>query len=240
MRNRNRIKIYKSRLHLAATIMFIAVPFLFLLLFSQVIKIAISELFFDVFISIFRLFIAYIVAVVIGWLLAVGFYHGRRSNIALPILDIMQSFPTFALVPLAIIYWGSSDFTVIFFLVITIVWPLTFSVISSLKLARKDWLEAVEMSQLTGLNYLKYYLWPVTVPGLITGSIIGLGEGWGALVATEIIIKVNPGVGDFFQEYSNHPTITAFGILGFVLIVFTINKVIWSPLLEKSHLMLEE
>src|SRR6185436_17344992 len=99
-------KIYKSRAHLIATLVIILLPFLFLLLFSHVVKITISRLFYDVFISIFRLFIAYIIAAVLGWLLAVWFYHGKRSHVALPIFDVLQSFPTFAAVPLAVIYWG--------------------------------------------------------------------------------------------------------------------------------------
>lgn len=239
-RNRNRLKIYKSTGHLVATVLIVAVPFLFLLLFSRVVKIATSELFFDVFISIFRLFIAYVLAALVGWLLAVWFYHGKRSQVALPLFDVLQSFPTFAAVPLAMLYWGSNDFTVIFFLSVTIIWPICFNVLSSLKSARRDWVEAVEMSQLSGYGYLKYYLWPVTVPGLVTGSIISLGEGWEALVATEIIISVKSGLGDFFQTYNTHPTITFFGILGLLLIVFSVNKIIWTPLLEKSRIMTEE
>jgi NitT/TauT family transport system permease protein len=239
-RNKNRLKIYKSRAHLVATILLLALPFLFLLFFSNVIKIATSVLFYDVFISVFRLVIAYILAAISGWLLAVWFYHGRQSQIALPLFDVLQSFPTFAAVPLAVLYWGVNDFTVIFFLGVTIIWPICFNVVSSLRLAKKDWIEAVEMSQLSGWDYLKYYLWPVTIPGLVTGSIISLGEGWEALVATEIIINIKPGLGSFFQDYSSHPTITFFGILGLLVIVFTLNKIVWSPLLDKSHLMLEE
>lgn len=220
--------------------MIVALPFLFLLFFARAVNITTGVLFYDVFISVFRLLIAYILAAVTGWLLAVWFYHGRRSHVALPLFDVLQSFPTFAAVPLATLYWGANDFTVIFFLAVTIIWPICFNVISSLKLARKDWVEAVEMSRLSGRDYLKYFIWPVTVPGLVTGSIISLGEGWEALVATEIIINVKPGLGNFFQEFSAHPTITFFGILALLLIVFSVNKIIWSPLLEKSHLMVEE
>jgi NitT/TauT family transport system permease protein len=153
---------------------------------------------------------------------------------------VLQSFPTFAAVPLATLYWGANNFTVIFFLAVTIIWPICFNVISSLRTARKDWIEAIEMSRLSGWNYLRYYIWPVTVPGLVSGSIISLGEGWEALVATEIIINVRPGLGNFFQNFSSHPTVTFFGILGLLLIVFSINKIVWTPLLEKTHIMLEE
>lgn len=76
---------------------------------------------------------------------------------------------------------------------------------------------------------------PVSIPGLITGSIIGLGEGWEALVATEIIIGIKSGLGIFVQSSSSDPTVTAFGILGLLIVIFVINRLLWLPLLEWGH-----
>ena len=164
----------------------VVIPFLFLLFFARISQIATSSLLYDVSISLFRLAVAYVISAVLGWFFAVAFYKGRKSSVALPVFDVLQSFPTYAALPLAVLYWGPSNFTVIFFLVLAIVWPIFFSVISSLKLIRKDWDEAVEISNLSGLSYLRLFLVPITIPGLITGSVIGLGDGWEALVATEI------------------------------------------------------
>jgi NitT/TauT family transport system permease protein len=237
---RHRIKIYKSGAHLAATFLLMAVPFLFLLFFAQIEKIAISALYHDVFVSIVRLIVSYIIAAVLAWVLAVTFYKGAISHLALPVFDILQSFPEFAILPLAISYWGSTDFTVIFFLVLVIIWPILFSVLSSLKVARHDWEEAAEIYHLSGINYFKNFIWPLSIPGLVTGSIIGLGEGWGALVATEIIVKLRGGLGEFFQSHSQHTAITVFGILALLIIVFSINKLIWTPLVDASHRLMEE
>jgi ABC-type nitrate/sulfonate/bicarbonate transport system permease component len=238
--NRNRMKIYKSRKHLAATFLIIVAPFLFLLFFSKIEQIAISTMFGDVLTSIGRLFIAYVIAAVLAWVLAVVFYRGRISHWVLPIFDVLQSFPEFAILPLAVHFWGRTNFTVIFFLVLTVIWPILFSILSSLRLAHHDWDEAVEIYHLSGINYFKKFIWPLSIPGLITGSIIGLGEGWGALVATEIIVNYRGGLGEFFQTYSQNTTVTMLGILGLLIIVFSINKLIWSPILEASHKLLEE
>jgi ABC-type nitrate/sulfonate/bicarbonate transport system permease component len=75
---------------------------------------------------------------------------------------------------------------------------------------------------------------------LVTGSIIGLGEGWEALVATEIIVGAQNGLGNFFQNFSNNPAITGFGILGLLILIFTVNKILWIPLLDQSHKLLED
>jgi len=237
---RNPQRIYLSRRHLMATLLTVAAPFLFILFFSRWSHIASSELFSDLAISFGRLAAAYFLAAVLGWLFAVLFYRGRWAVVMLPVFDVLQSFPTFAALPLAVFFWGSSNITIIFFLIITIIWPIFFSIVSSLKLARRDWYEAVAITRLSGFRYLRSFLWPVSVPGLVTGSIVGLGEGWEALIATEIIVGVKNGLGDFFQAFSSNPRLTAFGIFGFLLLIFSINKLLWLPLLERSHKMMEE
>ncbi|MFA5946292.1 MAG: ABC transporter permease subunit [Patescibacteria group bacterium] len=230
-----RIRIYQSAPHLLFTLFIIACPFVFLWVFSSVAHLTTSHLFLDLFISSVRLLIAFVISLVLAWFLAVGLSRGKASGFALPLFDVLQSFPTFAALPLATYLWGPSNLTVIVFLVLTVIWPMLFSIISSMHLIRHDWEEAVEISGLKGINYLRYFILPVTIPGLITGSIIGLGEGWEALVATEIIVQIKNGLGSFFQTYSTNLVITTFGIFGFLLFIFALNRVIWIPLLDWSH-----
>lgn len=237
---RNKLKIYQSRMHLAATILTVVFPFLFLLFFSSVTEVTAATLFLNVFASAWRLLIAYLIAACLAWIMAVSFYRGRRAIIALPIFDVLQSFPTFAALPIAVFFWGRSNFTVVLFLVITIIWPIFFSVFSSLRLMKHEWQEVVSIAGLRGTAYIRTFLFPVSVPGLITGSVVGLGEGWEALVATEIIVNMQTGLGNFFQSYQTNPMITTFGILGFLTVIFSVNKLVWLPLLEWSHSTIEE
>lgn len=234
------VKIYKSGWHLAITLTFIVVPFLFLLVFSKIAGLNTSQLFGDLGISFLRMAVAYIVALTLAWVLAVSFFRGKRALIALPLFDVIQSFPTFAILPIAVYFLGESNLTVILFLIVTIIGGMLFSIVSSLKLMRFDWEDAVKIYNVHGWNYVKKFLLPVSIPGLITGSIIGLGDGWEALVATEIIVQVKNGLGSFFNSFSNNFTVTAFGILGFLILIFSINRLVWIPLLEKSHRRMEE
>ena len=236
----HRVRIYQSYWHLAITLFIIAVPFVFLLLFSEIANIARGKLFADIFISFARLFVAYWIALALAWVFAVGFYKGKRASVALPVFDVLQSFPTFAALPLVAYFWGASNLTIIFFLVVTVIWPIFFSLISSLKLIKSDWEEVAEVYNLSGFDYLKNFIWPVSIPGIITGSIVGLGDGWEALVATEIILNIKSGLGSFFNAFSQNTGITIFGIIGFLLLIFSINKLIWVPLLDWSHHRMEE
>lgn len=237
---RTHVKIYQSRWHLILTFFILAAPFLFFIFFSQIAQIAGPELITHIAFSILRLAIAYVIAASLAWLSAIFFYKGKRAAVILPIFDVLQSFPLFAALPLATFFWGQSNFTVIFFLVLAIIWPIFFSLISSLKLIHRDWEDAVKISKLKGFRYIWRFVLPVSIPGLITGSIIGLGEGWEALVATEIIVSIKTGVGSFFNRFSHDATLTAFGIFGLLLIIFALNKLLWLPLLEWSHRKMEE
>lgn len=232
---RHKVKIYHSRVHLIVTFLLVFLPFIALALFSRFTHIALRELFKDMSASIGRLVIAYVLAVAFAWLAAVSFYKGRRSAVMLPLFDVLQSLPSSALLPLAVIIWGATNFTVITFLFLAIVWPVFFSIISSLKLIRRDWEEAAQIYNLTGYNYIRHFLLPVSIPGLVTGSIIGLGEGWEAMVATEIIVSIRNGVGSFFLSFSSDLSLTLLGVTALLALVFSINKLVWLPLLDWSH-----
>ena len=237
---KSHMKIYASRKHVVATIFLVVLPFLFFLAFSQIVNIALIPLLQDIGTSFFRLVVAYLIAGTLGWGLAVIFYEEHLGKYALPFFDVLQSFPTFAMLPTAVYFFGESSLTVIFFLVVTVIWPIFFSVITTLRMTKREWEEAVHMAGLKGRSYLTGFLWPVSIPGLVTGSIIGLGEAWEALVATEIILHIPTGLGSFFGRFASSPQVTAFGILGFLILIFSINKLVWSPLLEKSREAFEE
>src|SRR5690349_21617241 len=94
-------KLYKSRAHLITTSVALVLPFILFLIFSRAISNVANIFFVGTFVSLIRMTIAYIISAILGWAGAVAFYRGRRSEIALPIFDVLQSFPTFAALPLA-------------------------------------------------------------------------------------------------------------------------------------------
>ena len=232
--------IYYTKTQLLFTLGFVVTPILFLLLFARLTPLTIRDLLDDFSLSIFRLLAAYFIAVILAWTLALLFSTGKRSAVALPVFDVLQSFPTFALVPLAVLTFGASNTTVIFFLVITIIWPLLFSTVNAIKLIRKEYWEVADIYGLHGWRRLKYFLFQASIPGIVTGSIIGLGEGWEALVATEIIMKTEIGLGSFFEQNSSEVLVTTLGIMLLMLVIFSINRLVWTPVLARVYVRMQE
>src|SRR2546423_1203642 len=124
------IKIYHNKLHLLLTLSLVVLPFLFIAvglpLNSDQKLLFLNQLI----VSFGRLVIAYIISGALALLLALFLSRGRVGNVFLPIFDVMQSFPTFAMLPLAVYWLGAGNITVILFLVITIIWPMLFAIIS--------------------------------------------------------------------------------------------------------------
>jgi NitT/TauT family transport system permease protein len=234
--------VYPSFSSLLFTVFLVAMPFAFLFVGTQVGHIAFWPLMGDLGLSAYRLAIAYFFSVTAAWILAVMFYRGLRGKVALPIFDVLQSFPTFAAMPMAVYVLGTEriDTTIIFFLVITIMWPILFSIISSLKMVRNDWQDASQIYNLHGIQYYTKFIIPVSLPGVITGTVIGLGEGWEALIATEMVVNADRGLGHFFMANAQSVGITAFGIAGFLLLIFVFNRFVWLALLDWSHQLMEE
>lgn len=235
------LKIYHRRWHAIITLVIVLLPFLvvaFVLPLSVDQKRAFLS---DLLFSAWRLFIAYIISLVLAIVAALFLTRGKLGDFFLPIFDVMQSFPTFALLPLVIKFFGIGSVTVIIFLVIAVIWPLLFAVVSSQKLVKEEWNEAAQIFGATGWKKLRYYLLPLSYPGLVTGSIVGLGEGWDQVVGAEIIVNLpSHSLGTFFGKYSDSSSIVLFGVLALLLCVFVMNRLIWLPLLERSHKLLTE
>jgi hypothetical protein len=61
------------------------------------------------------------------------------------------------------------------------------------------------------------------------------------VVGAEIIVGLQSGgLGAFFNNNSESGHLVIFGVLALLLFVFALNKLLWLPLLEKSHRLLAE
>lgn len=235
------LKIYKRRVHILWTFLIVLLPFVFVLFVGSLTTQEKLSFIGDLFSSTVRLVIAYAVSVVLATILGITLSRGKVGTVTLPLFDVLQSFPTFAMLPLAVHLFGPSETTVIIFLIITVIWPMLFAIISSQKLIKSGWEEAAQVYGATGWKRIVYFALPIAAPGIVTGSIVGLGEGWEAVVGAEIIVGLKDhGLGGFFSGSSESGHLVFFGVMALLLFIFALNHMIWLPLLEKSHKMLTE
>ena len=185
--------------------------------------------------STYRLILAYGIAVFFGAAIALSVGAGRLSNYVFPIFDVLQNIPSFALIPLFIYFFGFTDTMIVVFAATSIIWPILFSVLTAIRTAPMDLVDAATVFGATGIKRTIHFHFPLSVPALITGSIVGIAIGWEAVIGAEIIGNAG-GFGAFITNASTggvSPAVIA-GIVGLLVIVFVMNRLIWSPLLSES------
>ena len=218
MRYSHSVKIYKKRWHLLLTFITIAAPFIYIFIFSEFTGVKTSQVFVDLGASFFRVAIAYLISVILAIPMAFFLGQGKTGDFFLPVFDVLQSFPSFALLPLLTVWFGIGNAVAIIFLVVTMIWPILFSALSAIRLGRKDLEEAAFVFGARGWKKMFVFTLPLSLPGLIIGSIVGIGEGWEAIVGAEII-GVTPGIGGFLNNASVQGDIPvlSFGIIALLL-----------------------
>ncbi|MEI8072627.1 MAG: ABC transporter permease subunit [Candidatus Saccharibacteria bacterium] len=187
-------------------------------------------------ISSFRILVAYLMAAIIAVFLAFLTLKNRFiEGLLLPVLDVAQSFPSFALLPFLIVIFGANGLVVIVILTINIVWPILFTLIGSLKSSRDDLDNAATLFGAKGWRKLVYFRLPSIFPAFISGSIIGAGEAWDVIVGAEIIAQVG-GIGALLGKIGESGNLLqlSMAVSVYLLLIFLLNQIIWIPLLNYS------
>jgi hypothetical protein len=76
---------------------------------------------------------------------------------------------------------------------------------------------------------------PLSLPAILTGSIVGIAIGWEAVIGAEIIVHAS-GFGSFIKDSAtsgiDRPAVA--GMFVILVLVFTLNRLVWAPLLAES------
>ncbi|MBI3341791.1 ABC transporter permease subunit [Candidatus Curtissbacteria bacterium] len=191
---------------------------------------------YDLLISTWRVMLAYLITLPLA-VFAVIVITRRKSleDFFVPILDVSQSIPTFAFLPLMISVYGRGTPTIVAFLIIEMIWPIIFTTLSGIKTVREELNEAAAIFQAKGVKKLIYFTLPALFPSIVTGSIVGWGEAWETIVGAELIVGKN-GIGAFIGKTydSGNTFVFTITVLLLLIFIFTLNRLIWLPLLKRS------
>lgn len=229
-------KTYKRDLGIAEKVLIVGIALLILFLLVIFSGLSYQSLFGGFLISFYRIFIAYIISLALALIIAlITTANPKVENLLFPFLDAMQGFPSFALFPALLATFKSSETLIILLLTIAIIWPILFSLISGIKNSRQDQEEAATIFGAKGWKRLVYFTLPSLQPYVVTGSIVGWGEGWEFIIAAELLVSAKLGVGSYLGSLgrSHENILFALAIAVFIVLLYIINKLIWLPLLNR-------
>lgn len=195
-----------------------------------------KQFFFGFLESLTRVTVAYFISLFLAFLLAMVATASKSiEEGALPILDALQSIPSFALFPLFVIWFGKTAIITVVILIIEMIWPILFAILSSKKQIREDLVEAAHVFGADRFKFFSFVLVPLLFPSIVTGSLVAWGEAWEAIIAAEILVDVG-GVGSYLAHLGQigSQKVLLIGIALLLMILFILNKYIWIPLLNSS------
>ena len=183
--------------------------------------------------SLLRLLSGIVLAVIIGTLLGVALGMSRRMRLAFqPIISILMPVPTLAWTPVLLLIFGIDNRTTILVVFLAAVFEMIYIVASGIEMMN---VKMLWVAQSMGASKWQIF-WRVIIPGifpyLITGTRLGTGYAWRALIAAEMLAASTYGLGFMIydaSEYMNMDVIyggvVLIAVLGYLLENVVIGKV---------------
>ena len=141
-----------------------------------------------VFTSMIRLLVGFSFATVLGLFLGYLIWRSKLVEDTLGFLiTALQSIPSIVWFPLAIIWFGLNDFSILFIVAIGATWTMTINSASGFKNVPKLYQQVAKTLGSGGFHFLRTVIMPASVPQLITGLRLAWAFSWRALMAGELL-----------------------------------------------------
>lgn len=173
--------------------------------------------------------------VLFGLLIGVpaGFLVGMSAwarKLTWPLFMFFQAIADIAWLPIVIVWFGYSLTAVTFVIVYTIVFPLVISIVSGVEQVPRDVIRAARSLGAGRLRVFTDVILPGSLPAVATGIRTGLGYGWRALVAAEIIIG-SSGIGFMMFDARRAGEVTGVfvGMIVLGVLWFALDALVLAP-----------
>jgi NitT/TauT family transport system permease protein len=172
-------------------------------------------------------------------ILAIGTRLG--SDLLETVTAMFSPLPAIALLPLALIWFGLGNGSLVFILIHSVLWPVALNTHSGFRAVSQTLRMVGRNYGLTGLPYVWKILIPAAFPSILAGLKIGWAFAWRTLVAAELVFGVSSGQGGlgwFIFENRNLleiPSVFA-GLLTVILIGLVVENLIFRTVERRTVL----
>lgn len=191
-------------------------------------------------VSVKVLLMGYVIGIVLAALLTA---LAIASRIGTDFLETMTSMfnplPAIALLPLALIWFGLGNASLVFVLVHSVTWAIALNTHSGFLSVSKTLKMVGRNYGLKGFPFITRILIPAAFPSILTGLKIGWAFAWRTLIAAELVFGVSSGSGGlgwFIFENKNLldiPKVFA-GLLTVILIGLVVENLIFRTIERRT------
>jgi NitT/TauT family transport system permease protein len=165
------------------------------------------------------------------------------TRVGADLLEILTSMfnplPSIALLPLALIWFGLGDGSVIFVLVHAVLWAVALNTYAGFRAVSPTLRMVGQNYGLSGIGYVTRILVPGAFPSILAGLKIGWAFAWRTLIAAELVFGVSSGSGGlgwYIFERKNQlliPDVFA-GLLTVILFGLFVEHVIFQTIENRT------
>jgi len=187
-------------------------------------------------VSLRVLLIGYVIGIALAGLLTVFAVLTKIGHDLLETLTAMfNPLPAIALLPLALIWFGLGEGSIVFVLVHSVMWAVALNTLSGFSGVSNTLRMVGRNYDLNILRYVNEILIPAALPSILAGLKIGWAFAWRTLIAAELVFGVSSGsggIGWFIFENKNDLEIGRVfaGLLTVILIGLFVEGVIFRTL----------
>ena len=130
--------------------------------------------------------------------IAMGWWRTAERQLD-PLMEMLRPIPPLAWIPLSILWFGIGDAQNQFIIFLGIFFPILLNTINGVKGIELNLIRAARCLGASEANILWRIVVKAAMPQIVTGIRVGLGVGWMALVAAELV-GANSGLGFLIND----------------------------------------
>ena len=186
--------------------------------------------------TMYRLATGFIISIVIGMTVGLAMVKFPGFGKTMGSFAIgLQSFPSIAWVPFAILLIGLNDVGILFVVVLSSIFSVMISTYSGIRNIPIIYIRAAKNMGAKGFHLFRYLMIPAATPALISGIKQAWSFAWHALIGAEILMAASIGIGHILlvgREFQSMSQIIASMITIFALgMIF--DRIIFMKIEEK-------
>jgi NitT/TauT family transport system permease protein len=185
-------------------------------------------------VTIKRLMTGYLAGCVIGLPLGLLTARSRLLNDTIGVLALgLQTLPSVCWVPMAILWFGMTETTMQFVVIMGTLWSVVIAVDNGVRNLPPLYVRAARTMGSRGMHTLVRVILPASLPYIVSGMKQGWAFAWRSLMAAEIFVPIATGEGLGLLMHMGRDFNRMDVVLGIMLVIIFIgllaDKILFSP-----------
>jgi len=142
------------------------------------------------------------------------------------VVSMMDLIPGVALIPIAILWLGIGDASIIFMVIHSVIWPMSRSTIDGFNAIPNLYIEVGKNIGMSRAQMISGVFLPATLPRIFSGIKVGWARAWRGLISAEMIFGGGAalGIGYFITDRRTNMDIS--GVFAAIIVIIVIGIII--------------